>query len=128
MKLLLDTHALVWWLNDDRRLSTAANAAISAGDNICLVSAASAWEVATKVRKGRWPEAEELFKEYVAALRENDLVSLQITEEHALLAGSFDVDHKDPIDRILAAQAQTEAAVLVSVDPAFARFNVQTLW
>lgn len=128
MRLLLDTHALVWWLTNDRKLSATARAAIEEPDVVIYVSAASAWEVATKVRLGKWPEAATLPGVFGAILVSNDFTPLPVTIQHALRAGSLRVAHGDPFDRIFAAQAELEDLDLVTVDPAFAQFEVRTFW
>jgi len=128
MKFLLDTHALLWWWTDDPQLSPTARACIQDEANTILVSAASAWELATKHRLGRLPLAAE------AVTRFNELVELDAFQHlpvsylHALRAGGLAVDHRDPFDRMLAAQAELERLVLVTRDPAFGLFGVETYW
>jgi len=128
MRLLLDTHALLWWLTDDPRLSPTARATIGDEANGILVSAASAWEIATKHRLGKLNEAAEAarrFDEFVAA---DGFEHLPVTHFHALKAGGYAVEHRDPFDRMLAAQSELEALPLVTCDPAFALFGTRTLW
>lgn len=128
MRVLLDTHALLWWFTDDDRLSAPARAAIADVGNEVLVSAASAWEIATKQRLGKLagvPSAASRFPELVAA---DGMVHLPVTYVHSLRAGGFDVQHRDPFDRMLAAQAELEGLTLVTVDSAFKEFGVATLW
>lgn len=96
--------------------------------NTALVSAASAWEVATKHRIGKLPEGAAIAMAFAQTVRELRFEALPITIEHALAAGAFDVDHRDPFDRMLAAQSAIEGAVIVTLDSAFASFGVQTLW
>jgi PIN domain nuclease of toxin-antitoxin system len=123
MRLLLDTHVLLWALMEPHRLSKTAREAIEDLRNEVFVSAASAWEVATKFRLGRLPEAETVvrgFQRHVETLR---AVELPIRIEHALLAGTL-----PGIDRMLAAQAILEGIILVTEDPAFQTFRVATLW
>ena len=128
MRLLLDTHAIVWWLNDDARLSPQAKSTIQAQTNECFVSAASARKLATKVRRGRWDEAAALVKDFDQIMARNRFQVLAITSLHALLAGSYKVAHQDPFDRMLVAQAQLEDAVLMTVDPELSTFGIKTLW
>lgn len=128
MKLLLDTHALVWWLVNSRKLSANARAAISEPGNAIYVSAASAWEIATKVRLGKWPEAAALVGAFGAILASNSFDPLSVTAQHAIHAGSLRVAHPDPFDRMIAAQAELENLELVTVDPAFAQLDVRTIW
>jgi len=128
MKYLLDTHALLWWWTDDPQLSPTARACIQDEANTILVSAASAWELATKHRLGRLPLAAE------AVTRFNELVELDAFQHlpvsylHALRAGGLAVDHRDPFDRMLAAQSELEGAPLISCDVAFATLRVRTVW
>ena len=128
MRLLLDTHALLWWWTDDPRLSPLARFAIADDRNEVLVSAASAWEVAIKQRIGKLngiPQAAELFLERVAA---NGFRLLAMSAHHALLAGGYPQEHNDPFDRMLAAQAELEGLTLVTLDPAMAGFKCERLW
>jgi PIN domain nuclease of toxin-antitoxin system len=128
MKVLLDTHALLWWFTDDPRLSTKARALISDADNEILVSAASAWEIATKHRLGKLEEAAEAvirFNELIAA---DSFIHLPIYYQHGLRAGLYRTAHRDPFDRMLAAQAEIEVIPLVTLDSAFKQFEIVTLW
>lgn len=128
MRLLLDTHALLWWFTDDARLSGAARAAIADESNAILVSAASAWEIATKHRLGKLDEAADAvgrFDELVAA---DGFEHLPVGHWHALRAGGYRVAHRDPFDRMLAAQSELEAVALVTADPAFKLFGIRTMW
>lgn len=128
MRLLLDTHALLWWFTDDERLSAAAREAIADESHEVFVSAASAWEMATKQRLGKLegvPGAVERFAELVAA---DGFLHLPVTYLHGLRAGGYEQDHRDPFDRMLAAQSELEALLLVSRDPAFDAFGSKTLW
>ena len=128
MKLLFDTHALVWWWTDDRRLPVAARAAIAAPDTQVLVSAASAWEIATKHRLGKWPEVTELVDRFDELLRRSRFAPLAITLAEARLAGALDWTHRDPFDRMLLAQARTQRLPLVSGDAAFAGQGIAVIW
>lgn len=128
MNLLLDTHTLLWRANGSPLLSARASQAIDDPTNRCLVSSASAWELATKFRLGRLAEAETLLARYQPTLQQMGLEELPVSGAHGLLAGSFDGIHRDPFDRMLAAQALVEGAVLVTKDPAFTDFPVRTLW
>ena len=128
MRLLLDTHALLWWFVDDERLSARARALIADEANEVLVSAASAWEIATKHRLGKLPHAADAhlrFEELVAA---DGFVHLPVSYRHCLRAGGYPLRHGDPFDRMLAAQAEIERVALVTLDPALADFPIETLW
>lgn len=128
MRVLLDTHALLWWFTDDDRLSPTARECVVDESNDVFVSAASAWEIATKQRLGKLdnvPQAADRFTELVAA---DGFTHLPITHLHCLRAGGYDVAHRDPFDRMLAAQSQLENLRLVTSDAAFGQFGVATLW
>lgn len=128
MRLLLDTHALLWWFTDDPLLSAPAREGIAQSDNEVHVSAASAWEIATKRRLGRLegvPGVTARFGELVAA---DGFVHLPVTHLHGLRAGGYEIPHRDPFDRMLAAQCEIESLVLVTRDPAFEAFGIRTLW
>jgi len=128
MKLLLDTHALLWWLADDARLSERARTAIA--DPACTVytSPASAWEIATKHRIGRLPEARELLADLPAMLSRAGFDELPITTKHAVLAGTLAGAHRDPFDRMLAAQALCEGLEVVTLDEAIGALGARCLW
>jgi PIN domain nuclease of toxin-antitoxin system len=126
--ILLDSHALFWWTTDDPRLSRRAHAAIDNDDEEVLVSAVAAWEVTSKVRAGRWPEASLLAERFFQILTHYGFRPLPITLEHAHLAGSLPGPHRDPFDRLLAAQSRIENVPLVTADAAFGTFGTAILW
>ena len=128
MKLLLDTHALLWWLDGDDRLSDRAKSEIGDGASRVFVSAASAWEIATKVRIGRLPGAAEVAERFTEIIGDQDFDSLPIALEHARRAGLMPGEHRDPFDRMLIAQSQVEGLVLVSNEELFDRFGIRRLW
>lgn len=128
MRLLLDTHALLWWFTDDPRLSTHARAAITDDKNEILVSAASAWEIATKHRLGKLPEAGGAISSFDALVAADRFDHLPVNRLHGLAAGGYAVDHRDPFDRMLAAQAKIEGLTLVTNDPAMSLLGVEVLW
>lgn len=127
MRLLLDTHALLWWVFADAKLSRRARAAIDA-DNEVFVSAASAWEIATKHRIGRLPDARVVADDIRAVLVAEGFSELAISVGHAQRAGSLDGHHSDPFDRMLIAQAMLEDMTLVSNERAFDAYGVKRLW
>ncbi|MDB4905482.1 MAG: twitching motility protein PilT [Gemmatimonadetes bacterium] len=128
MKLLLDTHALLWWLaGDARRLSRRARAAIAEPHHVAHVSAASAWEIATKQRLGKL-DASALEGRLMQVVAEQEFEELPISIEHAERAGLLPGEHRDPFDRMLIAQAQAERLVLVSNEEVFDEFGIQRLW
>lgn len=128
MRLLLDTHALIWWLVGDEALSLRAREAIADEANSVAVSAASAMEVATKFRIGKLAQAALLAHDFETIIAAQGFAELTITVHHARLAGEMNIDHKDPFDRLLIAQAQAEGMVLVSNEALFDGFAVQRLW
>ena len=128
MRVLLDTHALLWWLAGDSNLSINARHAIADPANESFVSAASAWEVATKFRIGKLPGAGPLGVDFARELRQQGFVALAISLEHAQVAGALVGDHRDPFDRMLIAQAREEKMALVSNDAVFDTFDVQRVW
>lgn len=128
MRLLLDTHALLWWLSDDRSLPANARKLIARGSNTVLVSAASAWEVATKVRLGKLPMAADLAADFASVLVLEGFETLAISVDHAVRAGLLPGPHKDPFDRMLIAQAQAENIPILSNDTAFDGYRVRRLW
>ena len=128
MNLLLDSHTFLWWMLDNPRLSRPAFNAIKSADNVAFLSSATAWELATKFRLGKLPEAADFLRDPDATLAEAKLEPLPIVMVHAIAAGKYESAHRDPFDRILAAQSQIEDLTLVTNDPAFAEFPVKTHW
>lgn len=123
MKLLLDTHVVLWWQRDDRRLGPAARRAIAEAD-VVWVSAVSAWEVTIKVALGRLRLAEP-FRVLLAA---DDFTELPLTLAHAEALSALPAHHADPFDRALVAQAEVEGATLVSHDRALAPYRPRMIW
>ena len=128
MAFLLDTHALLWWLADPERLSPAVYPTLADPAQGVFVSAASAWEIATKHRLGRLPTAEVLLQEGWPLMESQGFQPLPVSWSHGLRAGSYPMPHRDPFDRLLAAQAELEQLILITLDPALAPFPCQTLW
>jgi PIN domain nuclease of toxin-antitoxin system len=128
MRLLLDTHAFLWWLIGDPALSTHAHAAIADAENDVFVSAATAWEIATKHRLGKLPKATFLADDVTGVVVAQDFAELPITIRHAQSAGELPGPHKDPFDRMLIAQAVLENLTLVSNEAFFDRYAVRRLW
>ena len=125
---LLDTHALLWWLVEPQRLSPAAHRAIADEGSRVVVSAASGWEIATKVRLGKLPDAVALLSEWPELLAAQGFGVMTIGLHHGLRAGSYPQAHRDPFDRLLDAQAELDNLTLVSVDPALKAFPCRLLW
>ena len=126
--ILLDTHALIWWLDDDTRLSRAARAAIADPENLVYVSAASAWEMATKVRLGKLRDPDGVVPRLSQVLRDRALTALPVTVDHAVAAGGFSGPHRDPFDRMIIAQSRIEGLPVVTTDPIFTRYAVPVIW
>lgn len=128
MKLLLDTHALLWWGREKNRLGRAALQEIDSEENQRFVSAVSAIEIATKFRLGKLPGADTLAMAFAEETAAAGFHHLSITVEHAQIAGNLAIPRKDPFDRLLIAQAMLEGMVLVSNEVAFDSFGVMRLW
>jgi PIN domain nuclease of toxin-antitoxin system len=128
-RVLVDTHVLLWMLTDPELLSADARQALTQQRLDVWVSAASAWELATKHRLGRLPQADVILRAYHEHLARLGAEELLITSSHALLAGSLDWPHRDPFDRMIAAQAMTESLTLITADKAFQALNgVRIRW
>jgi PIN domain nuclease of toxin-antitoxin system len=128
VRLLLDTHALLWWLAGDASLSNAAREAIAEEANAVFVSAATAWEISTKHRLGKLPGATALAAGISEAVISQGFGELPITIRHAQAAGALPGPHRDPFDRMLIAQANLEMMTLVSMETVFERYGVHRLW
>ena len=128
LNLLIDTSTLIWATSSPLRLTEVARSSLGDPTNEIFVSAASAWEIATKHRLGRLPQAQPLVDDWNEQLAHGGFKPLDIIPRHALHAGAYDVAHADPFDRIIAAQADVEEMVLVASDRAFDLFPVTRLW
>jgi PIN domain nuclease of toxin-antitoxin system len=128
VKLLLDTHALIWWFLDDPRLSTKVDQLLDEPSAIIHVSGATAWEIATKFRIGKLQEAAAIVTDFPGLVARCHFVPLPVTIEHGHHAGLLVGDHKDPFDRMLAAQAIIEDLGLVTADPAMAGLGARLVW
>ncbi len=128
MRLLLDTHALLWWLIGEEALSPVAREAIADPANEIFVSAASAWEIATKYRIGRLPEATLIAADIRGTIAEQGFAELPITIHHGQIAGSLPGIHKDPFDRMLVAQSLTADMAIISNDEILGAYGIARLW
>lgn len=128
MRFLLDTHALLWSFNGDPALSSRARRVIEDGSNEIMVSAASAWEIATKVRLGKLPTGEELISNLEQFLTQLGFDGLPVSLAHAARAGMLRGEHRDPFDRMLISQAQSENLPIISNDRIFDAYHVQRIW
>jgi PIN domain nuclease of toxin-antitoxin system len=125
---LLDTHTLLWSVYYPAKLSRRAAAIVRDPANVILVSAASAWEIATKVRLGRLPQAAKLEQNFVEAMRVAGFALRPITVEDGLRAGRMAGEHQDPFDRMLVAQALADDIPLISNDVKLDEFGVRRIW
>jgi PIN domain nuclease of toxin-antitoxin system len=128
LKVLLDTHTLLWAKITPSALSNEASAIIADDFNEILVSAASAWEIATKVRLGKLPEVEEFENEFLESIKESGYTLLAIDAEMALRAGRLKAIHRDPFDRMIAAQALAYDMPVLSVDAKLDVFGIRRIW
>lgn len=125
---LLDTHAFLWWLAGDERLSGAARKAMSEALDTIFVSAASVWEIATKHRLGKLPGASAIVADLPGVIESQGFIGLPITIRHGQAAGALPGPHRDPFDRMLIAQAILDDLILVSNERAFDAYGVRRLW
>jgi PIN domain nuclease of toxin-antitoxin system len=128
VRLLLDTHALIWFLQGDERLPPKAREAIEDADNDVYVSAATAWEIAAKYRKGKLQEAAFLVSDYRTILQEQGMIDLPVNSQHALRSGLLELKNSDPFDRMILAQALIENLVAVSIEEELTTHNVIRHW
>jgi PIN domain nuclease of toxin-antitoxin system len=128
LRVLLDTHALLWWLSDDPALPRAAGRIIAETKNTVMVSAASAWEIAIKVRLGKLPTAANFISDFCNQIEREGFGLLAISGEHAVRAGLLPGPHKDPFDRMLIAQSQAENIPVITNEKAFEAYGVRRLW
>ncbi len=125
MSYLIDTHILLWWLFNDSQLKDKHRVIIQNPENQVLVSSATAWEIATKYRIGKLPEAAPIVADYHQILKQGKFVELVISATHALHAGNLPIDHRDPFDRMLMAQAELENLPIITYDSAFKTGRIQ---
>ena len=128
MRVLLDTHALLWWLSDDTALPRTARKIIAETKNTVLVSAASAWEIATKVRLGKLPTGANLVSDFCGQVEREGFDVLVISADHGIRGGLLPGPHKDPFDRMLIAQAQAENLPVITNERVFEAYGVRRLW
>ena len=128
MRLLLDTHTLLWWWTNSPELSPRVRELIEDEENEVLVSAASAWEIATKHRLGKLEIGREAVSRFDELINLDGFIHLPVGYLHALHAGAIDGEHPDPFDRMLAAQSILEGVPLLSRDRVFERMKVPVIW
>jgi PIN domain nuclease of toxin-antitoxin system len=125
---LLDSHVLLWWWFDPVRLSTAVRELVIDPSTPVLVSAASVWELSLKHHQGKLPELSGVITDLPGLLQADGFEALPISLAHGLRAGGYSQPHRDPFDRMLAAQAELDRLVLLTADPQLSSFPCQTLW
>lgn len=128
MRALFDTHALIWWFSDDSSLTPIVREIIADTENTLLVSAATAWEIAIKHQLGKLRKVADLVSDFSGRIESEGFELLSISAEHGIRAGLLPGPHKDPFDRMLIAQAQTENVPIVSNEAVFESYGVRRLW
>ena len=128
MRVLLDTHALLWFLLDDARVGRKARPIMTDPSNSLLVSPASYWEIAIKIGIGKYTLGEDLAEFMEREIAENEMTVLAITARHAGLVARLPFHHRDPFDRLLIAQAMVEQIPVLSSDAMFDRYSVVRVW
>lgn len=128
MKILLDTHTFLWWIEDDPQLSTVARTMIEDGAHQLFFSAASGWEIAIKSQIGKLRLPENIDQFITEQIYRNNFSVLPIQLSHTLHVHALPLLHRDPFDRILIAQSAIEQMPLLTIDPQIARYDVQTIW
>lgn len=128
MRLLLDTHALIWIVADAKRVSAEVGALVHDPATTVFVSAATGWEIATKVRLGKLRFDPAFLSDFENRIRALAFTSLAVTATHAVAAGARVYDHRDPFDRLIAAQAVAEGLTVATVDRAIADLGASVVW
>ncbi|MGC2111277.1 MAG: type II toxin-antitoxin system VapC family toxin [Candidatus Korobacteraceae bacterium] len=127
MRILADTHALLWWWKTPQQLSAVAKRAMESDSNMILISAAVAWEIAIKTKTGRI-NFDAVLARWDDLLAEDNFTELPIVSEHGIRAGQLPLHHRDPFDRLLAAQAQSQDLPILSADRIFDAYGVRRIW
>jgi PIN domain nuclease of toxin-antitoxin system len=128
LRALLDSHTLLWWILDDSSLPRKARETIADTDNLTIVSAASAWELAIKFRMGKLPRAADLVSNFSSEVDQEGFQLLAISADHGIRAGLLAGLHKDPFDRMLIAQAQAENTPIIRNEAVFETYGIRRLW
>jgi PIN domain nuclease of toxin-antitoxin system len=127
-KILLDTHAFIWWVDDSPQLSKMARKTIEDADNLCFVSLVSSWEMAIKSRTGKLKLACSV-RDYVPKhLAANGFKQLDLSFRHVAGVETLELQHRDPFDRLLVMQAMHDKMAIVSIDPVFDLYKIQRIW
>ena len=127
MNLLIDTHAVIWFITEDDQLPDHAKALIEEANNTCFVSIASLWEMAIKYSLGKLDLKADL-KRIFELIDQSGLTILPITPAHILTNSVLDFHHRDPFDRLMIAQAKSEGLTLISKDKEFYNYNINLIW
>jgi PIN domain nuclease of toxin-antitoxin system len=128
MQLILDTHALIWILLSDRRIETRHRDLLNAATNQVYVSAVSAFELSTKVRIGKLTEAASLIHDFEKICKDFGYIQLPVSHAHGLLSGKLSNEHRDPFDRLLAAQSIVENMPIMTVDVKLRELGAEVVW
>ncbi len=128
MTVLLDTHAFLWWIEDDKRLPQRTREILKSADNDLLLSVASLWEIILKSTAGRLRLQNDPAAFLSATLATNQILTLAISETHVLWTAGLPDLHRDPFDRLLVAQAQIERIPILTSDPLIRKYAVETIW
>lgn len=127
MSYLLDTHILLWWIFNSPKRKESSRAIIANPEHLIFISSASAWEIATKYRIGKLSLAKGIVENYLQVIAKASFLELPITAAHALRAGNLPIEHRDPFDRMLMAQAEIEGLPIVTYDSAFYTGLIQVI-
>ncbi|TVQ21405.1 MAG: type II toxin-antitoxin system VapC family toxin [Spirochaetaceae bacterium] len=128
MRFLVDTHALLWWWAHAEKLSGRVRALIRDPSNTILVSAASSWEIATKYRIGKLPSGARIVQTWDSRMQTSAFTELPVTSAHASKSGILPGDHRDPFDRMIAAQSLIEHISVLSIDSAISELGADRIW
>ena len=128
MRLLVDTHVMLWWMHGDDRLSERAQSLLRNGDNELLWSLASSWEIAVKLSIGKLEFERPLHRFFADLATEQGVAMLPIEHRHCTLLSKLPLHHRDPFDRMLVVQAQEAGVPLLSADPKLHAYDVDILW
>jgi PIN domain nuclease of toxin-antitoxin system len=128
VRLLLDTHTLLWWFSDDPALPASTRKLIAQPDSNIFVSAVSAWEISTKFRLGRLPTASDLVDDFGGYLAHERFLNLPLSSEHGIRGGLLPGPLQDPFDRMLIAQAEAEKLCIISNEKIFDQYGIRRLW
>jgi PIN domain nuclease of toxin-antitoxin system len=128
VSFLLDTHTLIWWLISDPQLSPKAKSAIDTRSAECFISPVTAYEIGIKVQSGKMEFARNIWNNLAAIIESNEFQILPVSIEHSLLAPILPTSHRDPFDRLLAAQAINERMDLITIDARLKDMGAKVVW